>query len=216
MGWLFCNVLWVNIAHEQRESPVMSALKWRGRKAAEPNDNVFGLLGLLPTGMELAHTGVCGYDTPTVELFSAFTLDLILYDEGLLLLAVEPRAPAEKGTKGLARWAYDMDCEIPHLVDQFYRYWGWSSYDACAGRDLDKEALRSENPAGSMSLRMLRLTGVMVDTVTLTGTSILKLRAGLSDRDRRGRAYCSDHAVVDDHCARISREPGGWTGGSAV
>lgn len=178
MTHLFCNVKWVDLAHRRREPPVMSAMKWRWRKATVPSDNVFGLLGLLPPEMRLAHTGRCGYDTPAAELFGAFTLDVILSDDGgggLIILALAPRAPEGEGTKGVARWTYDMDCPlIPYEVDQFYRYWGYKSYDACAGRELDGEALERENHAGSRLI--LGLTGVMVDTISLVGSSILQRR----------------------------------------
>lgn len=144
---LFCNVPWINTARGRREPPLKPAMKWRWRKAAEPNDNVFGLLGLSSPGVKLGCTAQCDYDTPTVEPFCAFTLDLVL-EEGLLILSVEPRAWETNGTKGIARWAHDMDCEMSHRVDQFYRCWGYSSYDACAGRELDQSALRKEVDTG--------------------------------------------------------------------
>jgi hypothetical protein len=175
LGWLFCNVIWINIAHGERDEPVLTAMKWRGRKATDQRDKVFGLLGLLPGSMELPHTDRCDYETTTAQVYNAFTLDMILHDRGLLPLSNEPRAPAGMGTEGISRWATDVDCEMPHQVDTFYRYWGYGSYDACAGRELDAQALldaaRVEGPADHMG--KLGLSGVMVDTIELTSSKAL-------------------------------------------
>lgn len=175
LGWLFCNVIWINIAHGERDEPVLTAMKWRGRKATDQRDKIFGLLGLLPGAMELPHTDRCDYETTTAQVYNAFTLDMILDDKGLLPLCNEPRAPRGMGTEGIARWATDVDCEMPHQVDTFYRYWGYGSYDACAGRELDAQALldaaRVEGPADHM--RKLGLSGVMVDTIELTSSKTL-------------------------------------------
>ncbi|KAF3763375.1 HET-domain-containing protein, partial [Cryphonectria parasitica EP155] len=61
LGHLFCNVIWIDSAHQQRDTPVATTAKWRGRQATEPRDKVFGLLGLLPRGMELYYTDRCDY-----------------------------------------------------------------------------------------------------------------------------------------------------------
>lgn len=174
MGWLFCNVIWINIAHGQRDPPILTAMKWRGRKATDQRDKIFGLLGLLPEGMELPHTDRCNYETTAVQVYNSFTLDMILDDEGLMPLCNEPRAPKGLGTEGVARWAIDMDCEIPHMVDTFYRYWGYETYNACAGRELDRKALLdAAEVSGDHRASKLGLRGVMVDTIELTSSTTL-------------------------------------------
>lgn len=48
MGWLFCNVIWINSAHIGPSLPTEVIVKWGRRKATNPRDKVFGVLGLLP------------------------------------------------------------------------------------------------------------------------------------------------------------------------
>lgn len=173
LGWVFCNVRWINIAHEERDDPTVTTMKWRGRKATDQRDKIFGLLGLLPEGMELLHMDRCDYKTSTAQVYNSFTLDMILYDQGLLPLCNEPRAPQGMGTEGIARWANDVICDARYKVDTFYRYWGCSTYDACAGRELNRQALldAAEMPGGRMG--KLGLSGIMVDTIELASSTIL-------------------------------------------
>ncbi|KAH7354715.1 heterokaryon incompatibility protein-domain-containing protein [Rhexocercosporidium sp. MPI-PUGE-AT-0058] len=176
MGWLFCNVIWINGAHAGQEEPVQVFMKWRGRKASEPRDKIFGLLGLLPSAMELRYTKQCDYETPTEEVYCAFMLDMILYDGGLLPLAVQERLTVDKGSDNLPAWVSHMDDrEMPHQVGRFYRRWGYETYDACAGQQLHKKALTNEVQAAKWQspMRTLGLTGVAVDTIALIGTKLL-------------------------------------------
>ncbi|PVH84323.1 hypothetical protein DL98DRAFT_512693 [Cadophora sp. DSE1049] len=185
LGWLFCNVIWINSAHSQYEEPVQTIIKWCGRQATDPKDKVFGLLGLLPPVMERRFTDQCDYGTSVAQIYSAFTLDVILNHGNLLPLLVQQRAPRGQGTDGLPTWVCDMgDCEMrqmPHQVDRWYLRWGYGAYDACAGRELDKESLISGLQGSSSELlseiKTLNLTGVALDTIAITGTRLTEIAA---------------------------------------
>ncbi|KAG4435199.1 hypothetical protein IFR05_009307 [Cadophora sp. M221] len=176
VGWLLVNVIWINGAHNGQEEPVQIFMKWRGRKASEPRDKIFGLLGLLPSTMELRYTDQCDYGTPTEQVYCAFMLDMILDDQGLLPLAVQERLTVDKGSDNLPAWVSHMDDrEMPNQVGRFYRRWGYDSYDACAGQRLHKRALTNEVQAAKSHSRMrtLGVTGVVVDTIVLIGAKLL-------------------------------------------
>lgn len=59
--WLFYNVRWIDSAKHEREEPITTAVKWRGRKDTDLGDKVFGLLGLLSADMELDRTAQHDY-----------------------------------------------------------------------------------------------------------------------------------------------------------
>lgn len=173
LRWLLVNVLWINRANVVRDVPIQTVMKWRSRKATDPRDKIFGLLGLLPSDMEMPHTHKCDYKTPAAQVYCAFTLDMILHEQNLVPLVNEPRAPPGAGTVGLPRWATDMDSVILYQVDTFYRLWGYHEYDACAERKLDTTALSNAAAEPEFHMRVLGLTGVMVDTVEVIGVTIL-------------------------------------------
>ncbi|KAG4423960.1 hypothetical protein IFR04_002955 [Cadophora malorum] len=184
-GWLFCNVIWINSAHSQYEEPVQTVIKWCGRRATDPKDKVFGLLGLLPPVMDRVFLDKCNYGTSVAQIYTAFTLDVILNHGNLLPLVVQQRALRGQGTGGLPTWVCDMgDCEgrqLPHQVDRWYLRWWYEACDACAGRELDKESLLSELEASesksSGDITTLNLIGVAVDTIAIIGTRLTESAA---------------------------------------
>lgn len=155
--------------------PIEIVLKCRRRKAFDPQDKVFGLLGLLPSDMQLSHTNQCNHKTPTEQVYRAFTLDVILYAKSLEPLVIEPRSLPGEGTGGLPRWAIDMRCISMLSVDPHYRIRGCGKgrYDACARRQLDTAALLETVAAPDYRMRALGLSGVMVDTVEVIGAENL-------------------------------------------
>lgn len=88
VGWLFCNVIWIHKGRISRQEPARILTKWHRRKASDPRDKIFRLLGLAPDGIQLHYTNLCDYGTPAEEVYCAFMLDMILDDEGLLPLAI--------------------------------------------------------------------------------------------------------------------------------
>lgn len=168
------NVMSVNGAN-QGSGPISTIVKWRRRNASNPQDKVFGLLGLLPPDMPMPHTDKCNHKTPTNQVYRAFTLDVMLYTESLEPLVIEPRT--SPGTPGMPRWAIDMRCVSMFSVDPFYRIRGCGDgrYDACAGRKLDTATLLDTAAVPEYHGRVLGLSGVMVDTVEVTGAESPKL-----------------------------------------
>lgn len=179
MEWLFCNVRWIDSAKYEREEPIITAVKWRRRKATDLRDKVFGLLGLLPSDMELQRTAKCDYGTPVAEVYTAFTLDLIQEARGLLPLAViEGKEPDGDFTDNLPTWVCDMGRESSDQATQVYRLAGYDTYNACAGRQMDWQSVEGElnAPTSPHPFRILRLTGVLIDTIRMIGTNIPPLQ----------------------------------------
>lgn len=169
---LATKVLSVNGANKGN-GPISTVLLCRQRRATYPQDKVFGLLGLLPSGMPMPHTDQCNHKTPTHRVYLAFTLDVMLYTKSLEPLVIEPRSTP--GTASLPRWAIDMHCVGMFSVDPYYRIRGCGKgkYDACAGRELDTAALLETAAVPEYHLRVLGLSGVMVDTVEVIGAGFL-------------------------------------------
>ncbi|KAL2070917.1 hypothetical protein VTL71DRAFT_13943 [Oculimacula yallundae] len=175
-GWLFCNVIWINNSHAGTDEAIHTFMKWRCRKASEFRDKIFGLLGLLPPTMKLRYTNLCDYQTPIEQVYCAFTLDMILDNNGLLPLAVQERELLNNTNDQLPYWVSHMDdLEMLHQVDRYYRLWGYEDYDACGSHHLDKRALTDslQATATNAAFRVLGVTGVAVDTITIIGTPIL-------------------------------------------
>lgn len=171
---LASNILSVNGVNKG-DGPISTILKWRRRNATDPRDNVFGLLGLLPSDMPTFYTDRCNHKTPTHLVYRAFTLDVMLYTKSLDPLVIEPRNLPGMSTPGLSRWAIDMHCVSEFSVDPYYRIRGCGEgkYDACAGRKLDAAALLETAAAPEYHTRALGLSGVMVDTVEVIDAGIL-------------------------------------------
>lgn len=171
---LINNVRRVNGANKD-QGPISTILKWRGRNTRDPRDKVFGMLGLMPSDMPLTHTNQCNHETPTHQVYRAFTHDVMLYTELLEPLIIEPRTAPGPGTPGLPRWAIDMHCTSMFAVDNYYRIrgCGQGKYDACAGRKLDTETLLETAALPGYHMRALSLSGVKVDTVEVIGAGVL-------------------------------------------
>lgn len=179
MERLFCNVRWIDSAKHEREEAITTTIKWRRRKATDLRDKVFGLLGLLPSDMELRRTAQCNYGTPVAEVYTAFTLDLIVEARGLLpLVLIETSASSGQRTDDLPTWVCDMGCERSDQAAIVYRLSGYETYDACAGQQLNWQGVEHElNASASPRLfSTLRLTGVLVDRIRMIGTNIPTLQ----------------------------------------
>lgn len=122
--------------------------------------------------VKLHHTNQCNYATPTVELYIAFTLDVILHHKNLLPLVLQQRAPLGKGDD-VPAWVWNLgDEEVLPTIDKWYLYWGWISYKACAGHDLDVSTLFQAKSETSSNIRTLTVTGIAVDTIAVLGTRL--------------------------------------------
>ncbi|KAL2068268.1 hypothetical protein VTL71DRAFT_16366 [Oculimacula yallundae] len=180
MGPLFTNVIWVNMEHREIGHPVSTLIKWCERKASDPRDKVFGLLGLLPSGMNLHYTSQCDHRTPTAKVYIAFTMDLILHCGDLLPLMVQRRKPLSNLADGLPTWAYDLTDGEKQIRSDRYYLWGMyvddERHNACANQPLDHVALtdgiKSWESPNSVASPTLGLTGVAVDFIVATGPRI--------------------------------------------
>ncbi|TGO57211.1 hypothetical protein BCON_0068g00420 [Botryotinia convoluta] len=94
-------MIWIKNAHVWRESAFEVAIRWRGRQATVPHDKVFGLRGLWDPNVELPNTDKCSYETSVAELYSAFTIDILLDENSLGLLAIDPRVEWGKRTRNI-------------------------------------------------------------------------------------------------------------------
>ena len=145
---------------------LMTLIIWREKRfATDPRDQIFGYLGLCDR-RDMVHVSQCDYETDPGHVFNAATLDLIISDE-LLALVLNPRAAPGKGTANIARWGYDLACEVVHTTDDFYSYWADEHYNACKDRDLDEDYLREVARTTNGKFNVLGLKGVSVDKVTV-------------------------------------------------
>ncbi|KAF7913366.1 uncharacterized protein EAE98_011591 [Botrytis deweyae] len=106
------------------------------------------------------------HETSVAELYSAFTIDILLDENSLALLALEPRVERGKRTRDIPNWATDMNDSVEYGVDRYYRRWGDKQiYNSCGENRLDKQALTDATADPSHHFNVLGLTGIMIDTV---------------------------------------------------
>ncbi|TGO32513.1 hypothetical protein BHYA_0311g00120 [Botrytis hyacinthi] len=136
-------MIWIQDEHLWRDSAFDAAIRWRGRQATVPHDKVFGLRGLWDPSVEMPNTEECSYETSVAELYTAFTIDTLLDENGLALLGLDPRVERGKRTRNIPNWATDMnDCGV----------WRRQVLPAC-------------NNGPNHHFNVLELEGIMIDTV---------------------------------------------------
>lgn len=162
---------------------------WRSRRASEPRDNIYGLMGMISTSLPTVES--CDYDLPLTHLFSGLTIDLIFSEESLLPLVMDPRIESSLATSGLPRWSIDMAGEplnrrhICHM--QSYRH-----YSADTGlRGQDWQQLK-DNARADKYCRLSLQGGLLLDTISSP--------IDLLDIPER-----KDHSQFDLACALIRR-----------
>lgn len=164
---LLLTVQWINTTAAGGDDLLVILMKTRSRRDAhQPHDQVFGMLGLV-SPKDAPNSHKCNYETSPAQVYSAATLDMIVARRCLLPLVMNPRIGDKKGTANIPRWAIDMASIPNHGADIFYIYWGYKSYNACAGRALDIEAFQRAMTERSIQHRILYLKGVLVDTVNV-------------------------------------------------
>lgn len=157
------------------------SLRFRHRQAADARDRAFALLGMMPRD-ELKYTLQVSYSNSAAEVYSAFTMDLILQD-GLCAWATEVRADPPKATEDMPSWAVDLPHRPEHwAADGYFRVWNYLVYDACGGRQLDYDAfsreadsIEEEEAPGEQRraglFKTIALTGLEVDVVEIVSTN---------------------------------------------
>ncbi|CAO2651423.1 Nn.00g039930.m01.CDS01 [Neocucurbitaria sp. VM-36] len=139
------------------EEPLDLFMRWRHRKATNPRDKVYGLLGLLPANI-LPSAQPCSYDISVPSLFSQVTLDLMQYECGLRPLVAS--SEMMHTTADLPSWAIDFACSN-RVGKRQLKWWGHShrygQFSACGEHQLQLAVSDEGNT--------LKLTGVLVDQV---------------------------------------------------
>jgi hypothetical protein len=167
---LMCHIIWTNVGKSHNDTPFETMIKHRDRQATDARDKIYGLLGLFPEGT-LPTVEKINYTLPVAQVYSLLTIDLILNEEGLRPLTVDPRTEVSTATPKIPRWAFDMGASVVYETDihHVYRY---RNYNANRGRPLDLDSLRD------MSQRtdgVLELKGIYADTIDLVGDGFLRV-----------------------------------------
>jgi hypothetical protein len=163
LGNMFCAFIWLN--GTINDDAIAIVLQWRSRHATQPQDKIFGLLGLLgPDTMNFSRS--CDYLTPVAEVFCCLTLDLILEYCWLFPLMADSRFNfTPDSPDDVPSWAWNARNTNTSL-DLFFKQNSYRNYNAAAGQDLDDQALMDRAEHTRMTLE---LTGVKVDTVEFVG-----------------------------------------------
>ncbi|TGO13676.1 hypothetical protein BTUL_0065g00320 [Botrytis tulipae] len=133
-------MFWIQKEHICRDSAFDAAIRWRGH--------------------------MTNYETSVAELYTAFTIDIILDENSLALLALDPRVERGKRTSNIPNWATDMNDSVEYGVDRYYRRWGDKQiYNASGETRLDKQTLIDATADPNHHFNVLGLTGIMIDTV---------------------------------------------------
>ncbi|KAM5343258.1 hypothetical protein ACJ41O_014224 [Fusarium nematophilum] len=144
--------------------------RWRYRKATNPLDKVYGLMGLF---LQPAFESVpfCDYTLSASELYSRATFDLIRDHKGLLPLCGRRGEP--RMTEGLPTWAVDWtfaDDPMKRTTDCYGHCWRYGFFQSADNLYADPEL--TSDGAG------LVLQGIKVDHIAVLGSvnHVLNLR----------------------------------------
>ncbi|KAF0330026.1 HET-domain-containing protein [Colletotrichum asianum] len=147
---------------EAGESPLNILQRWRHRKATDPRDKAFALMGMF-SHTPIPGVQICDYDMSVVNLYKKVTAGLIQSEQGLRpLVGLRPNSIPD-----LPSWAIDLSqtpCDnTPH--------WWWNhshrykKFAADCGEDLQFTPPLHE---GSL----LSLRGISVDTAQEVGSPL--------------------------------------------
>lgn len=164
MGDLMCHVIWLRNAKDLYDCPLQSFYKWRYRLATDSRDKVYGLLGLHHAGT-LPSVDKCDYTISSTKVFCSLTYDLILNEQSLLPLILDPRLEPERAAPGMPRWALDLS-NFPKYYTDYFHFHSYSFYNANGDRELDVDSLLQLSQTTS---ECLTLRGTLVDTVDVVG-----------------------------------------------
>jgi hypothetical protein len=139
------------------EAPLKLLMRWRYRKATDPRDKIYALLGLLPPEA-LPSARHCDYSIPLHALFRNVTLDLLREEQNLRpLIAASEMSHV---TPHLPSWAIDFACS-PCLGTRHAKWWRhsdrFSQFLACGEERLQMSLKEAD--------KGIRLLGVYVDEV---------------------------------------------------
>jgi hypothetical protein len=158
---LLTHVFWLREATDHAGIPFELIRLYRYRRATDPRDGVYGLMGLCEKG-RLPLTEKCDYSVPAARVFNTLSKELIIHDKGLQALTCSPRQHPSEATPGMASWAFDLAGSMPHSTPNlWYHAHGYNAYNAYEGlEELDVAAICEQIGAETLSL-----IGVYVDTI---------------------------------------------------
>jgi hypothetical protein len=201
---LMAHTVWVNLSKLRYDRfPLNLMVRWRVRKATEPLDKVYALLGLLPPGA-LPTVDNCDYGIDAAELYASTTIDLILRERDLRPLIADPRV--EEQTPAIPKWALDMKC-IPHSCEIYFPLNGYYAYNAANEQPLDTESLSS----GTKEVKtVLPLKGSAVDRVQHVVGPQFEPNSQVSDQElvRVLRVWAKEAGIEFKGDGEIGQAPG--------
>jgi len=162
----------LQFAGSQVDSPLDLIQRWRHRKATDPRDKIYGLMGLFPVN-PFPSIPLCDYSILVEDLYQKITFDLLCI-EGSLRPLVELRPDAASSSIVLPSWTINFAATAP--VDT--RGWWWDPsqrycwYDASCGMELSIDRIDRGTLHG--------LRGVKVDTIYLVGNVLPSVRPDLT------------------------------------
>ncbi|KAH6997219.1 heterokaryon incompatibility protein-domain-containing protein [Ilyonectria destructans] len=210
LGGLMAMAIWLDIAKGRIDSPAHLVNRWRFRQATDLRDKIYALMGLCPAGT-LSSVERCDYDLPVVDVFCDLTFDLMVSDESLIPLIMDPRLEIEKATPGMPRWALDAAYISDRNTDWFHLF-AWPEYQAHGGRHLNiGNMLRRREE----SRYTLELQGVFVDTIETVGEIWLNPPPPGTDQNTAQRERIrSWELIAQEHLKRLTPEsPETYPGG---
>ncbi|KAI1773963.1 heterokaryon incompatibility protein-domain-containing protein [Hypoxylon cercidicola] len=162
------------------EGPLITVYRWSFRRATNPLDKVYGLLGLFPPGT-LPRSECCNYQLQPASLFAMLTADLVENSKGLHPLALGSYAGSPGSTPNIPTWAFDFGLSgSPHRLSvngdgaSWYLVNVYYEYRACGNKEIDWELFRLDP-----EYNVLTLSGYMVDETAITGTKLQDDRPGI-------------------------------------
>ena len=158
---LISHFVWLSIAKSRFEDIFGMIQHYRVRRATDPRDKIYGLLGLCYPG-RIPLTEKCDYSIPPADVFTTLTQELIISWQSLRPITNTPRQLASQATPGMPSWALDLaHSTVGYSPDVFYLLHGYHSYNAADGLDpIDVEPIKAQ-----LGEKKLTLKGVCVGTI---------------------------------------------------
>ncbi|KAI2622483.1 heterokaryon incompatibility protein-domain-containing protein [Hypoxylon sp. NC1633] len=170
MNNLFTQTNGLTFAKTSTPSPLDTAFRWSFRRATNPLDKVYGLLGLFPSGT-LPRSQRCDYRASMASVCAMFTADLIEHHQSLHPIALRNLANLPESTPGIPTWALDMAVtERQYTVqvcgDDFpwYLMHNYYWYSASGDSEIDWEQFRFDSEDNTLTL-----TGYKLDEIAFAG-----------------------------------------------
>ncbi|KAI1405985.1 heterokaryon incompatibility protein-domain-containing protein [Hypoxylon fuscum] len=168
---LFSQTNGLLFSKRRHEQPLHTAYRWGFRRATNPLDKVYGVLGLFPSGT-LPRSECCNYQLQPASVLAMFTADLIEHSRSLHPMALRNLSGLPESTPNIPSWAYDFavsvnqnkltvdgDSAAWYLINVYY------TYRACGNMEVDWKSFRFDPDFNSLTL-----SGFMVDETAVIGT----------------------------------------------